>query len=150
MGHIRLANRNHETLIHLLSDGDAHLEWVVTIAFYKALHVVEAVFDAEMQKHSMSHNDRNQTLRVNRFKAVHKPYSKLYRASRIARYLEDDSGGRFASFADYMDAETVRDKVIMKELRSVEQNCLQFLGDEAKRELIKIDQSMLPDRVDDE
>lgn len=39
--HIELANRNHEALRVLLAADDDHPEWVATIAFYKALQILE-------------------------------------------------------------------------------------------------------------
>ena len=40
--HIGVANDNHATLEYLLKEPDNHLAWIGTVAFYKALHVVEA------------------------------------------------------------------------------------------------------------
>ena len=44
--HLTAAKRNQATIDYLLA-GDEHLPWVVTVAFYKALHLVEAVFAAD-------------------------------------------------------------------------------------------------------
>jgi hypothetical protein len=42
--HLALANRNQAALDHLLSDTARCSEWVAVVAFYKSLHVAEAVF----------------------------------------------------------------------------------------------------------
>ena len=34
--HVALANRNHDTLYHLLKDPEKYSEWIATVAFYKA------------------------------------------------------------------------------------------------------------------
>ena len=41
--HVRAALNNQATIDYLLAGGVVHAPWVVTVAFYKALHVVEAV-----------------------------------------------------------------------------------------------------------
>jgi hypothetical protein len=42
--HAAIARRNHDVLNLLLPKCDDHPEWIVTIAFYKAVHLAEAVF----------------------------------------------------------------------------------------------------------
>lgn len=49
--HIELASRNHRTLLYLLEKHDDPPEWVTTVAFYKAVQVVEAVFAARSRFH---------------------------------------------------------------------------------------------------
>jgi hypothetical protein len=45
--HIALANRNQATLEYLLLDAPRCSEWIAAVAFYKSLHVVEAIFARE-------------------------------------------------------------------------------------------------------
>ncbi len=63
LDHIRLANHNHDLMLHLLQSGRFG-DWATTAAFYKAVHIVEAVFAADMGKHSTSHVDRELTLKI--------------------------------------------------------------------------------------
>ena len=42
--HIALANRDQATLEYLLLDPPKCSEWIAAVAFYKSLHVVEAIF----------------------------------------------------------------------------------------------------------
>jgi hypothetical protein len=122
--HIRLANRNHELLLKLLADG-GFPDWAVTVAFYKAVHVVEAAF-ASLKVHSASHTAREEMLKRPRFKGLWKDYSHLLTASRIARYLSSSGAGEFHSFSDYLDLEGVK-KLVRKRLYGVEQGTLAFL-----------------------
>lgn len=45
--HIASANRTQKTIEHLLADVATHSPWIATAAFYKALHIVEAVLVKE-------------------------------------------------------------------------------------------------------
>ena len=45
--HISLANHNHGLLLHLLAHG-GYPDWAATVGFYKAVHIVEAVFATEV------------------------------------------------------------------------------------------------------
>ena len=134
--HIAIANRNHATLLYLLDDSDTHLEWVVTVAFYKAVHVAEAVFDTCGGGHSTSHENRLTALKQ-RFGGIFVPFKHLYNASRVARYLVDLNGNGFRSFSDFMDKATVR-TLIRKKLHLMEQQSILLLDDATKKSLIKI------------
>ena len=139
--HISLANRNHAFLLHLLEDG-SYLDWAATVAFYKAVHVVEAVIAHDLHTSSMSHNAREQILKTPRFKQIYKNYAHLYTASRIARYLEDRGTGKFSTFADYMNADDVN-LLVRKRLYGVEHHALGFLSDVSRAALTKIDPSKI-------
>lgn len=139
--HIRLANRNHEVLTVLLGEG-RFLDWAATVAFYKAVHVVEAVFANDLHSHSPSHVERERTLKIARYKGIFTNYGHLLTASRVARYLEASGPGRFKTFADYMDDAKVR-HVIRKRLYGVEQNALRFVSAQSASELKKIDPSKI-------
>jgi len=137
--HIEIANRNHTTLQYLLNDSDTHLEWVVTVAFYKAVHIAEAVFHTCGGGHSTSHENRLCSLK-SRFGGIFVPFKHLYNASRVARYLVDLDGKGFRSFTDFMDKETVH-TLIRKKLHAVEQQSILHLDDTTKKALVKIDPS---------
>jgi hypothetical protein len=143
--HITLANRNHDMLIHLLGHLDKYPEWVTTVAFYKAVHVVEALFANDLRQHSMSHTDREKRLKHPKFQAIFKNYKPLLDASRIARYLSGPKSGGYCRFSDYLDADGVANKLVKKRLYGVEQNALRYLGEDAKSTLKKIE----PVAIDD-
>lgn len=101
--HVAVAKRNQATLDFLLG-GDDHLPWVVTVAFYKALHIVEAVFAADRHSpmpHTDDHKVRNRLLKTtNRYAQLWRMYRPLWDASLVARYLRvDDNSPSYTDFA---------------------------------------------------
>lgn len=60
-------------------------DWAVTAAFYKAVHLVEALFARDNRAPGGSHLKRNQVLKRH-YKHVWKQYQPLYNFSRQARY----------------------------------------------------------------
>lgn len=134
--HIAQANRNHAVLEVLLPRREEFPEWVVTVAFYKAVHVVEAAFAAALRGHSTSHQDRLQTLKMPRFHEIHKHFRPMYAASCVARYLQEPfSKQTYTVFSSYMPPDKILPKIIKGRLDPVEQNCLAFLSPESAREL---------------
>lgn len=73
--------------------------WVVTVSFYAALHLVEAKL-AEDGVHSSDHFARgNNVERFSRFRNIRSIYKTLYDKSRVARYdgtFMDKKKGKFA------------------------------------------------------
>lgn len=64
-----------------------YLDWVVTIIFYSAVHIVESVL-SETEDHSGSHVVRNGFVeRYVKLKPICDEYSTLYRQSKKARYM---------------------------------------------------------------
>ena len=61
-----------------------HADWIVTLAFYKALHAVDSYL-AELEIHPKGHLERNRHVQEC-LGSIHRAYSALYRASRRARY----------------------------------------------------------------
>ena len=49
--HLCLASRNHQVIQHLLSSKEFFSEWLTTIAFYEALHTVDALLAHDSDKH---------------------------------------------------------------------------------------------------
>ena len=83
--HEEQAQRNETFFQALDKTVSVNREWIVTAAFYVALHWVEAYFDNQYNFHPKSHDMRNTA--VMRFLSIANEYSKLHRASREARYL---------------------------------------------------------------
>lgn len=135
--HINLANHNHKLLVHLLENG-GFADWAATVAFYKAVHVVEAVFAADLHVDSTSHTNREETLKIAKFKEISKDYSHLLTASRIARYLSASGRGAYHTFTDFMDNDAVK-ALVKKRLYGIEQRALKFLTDQGKKSLTKVD-----------
>lgn len=143
--HITLANRNHEALAALLASPNDHPEWVTTIAFYKALQIVEAMFAFRGIAHSNGHQRRLDILRDNKngFQSIYKHYKRLIEASEIARYLSsrfdgDIRGAPFQTYNQYRSMENVKQKLLQDSLMNIEQHSRQFLSDQAKNLLIPV------------
>jgi putative flippase GtrA len=106
--HIAMANTNHCTLLYLLGQHANHPEWIATVAFYKALHLTEAVLHARWGMDSSNHNQRLETVKRMMGVKYHVNFHVLYQKSRIARYLQD-SGSRtnYSRFTDHLSADQV-------------------------------------------
>ena len=92
-----------------------HPEWVTTIAFYKALQIVEAVFSRDKDIiHRQSHETRLETLKQTRaYEKLYRHYRPLHAASVVARYLTAyRSGKAYEKFSDFMSAEQVKNEML--------------------------------------
>ena len=148
--HIELANRNHETLLYLVKEAESHPEWVATVAFYKAVQIIEAIFDVDSRGHSNGHDNRINSLKCPKYRELFRAYRPLYAASLVARYLEDTSARKFepgnppkkcySRFTDYMPADRVVHSLLKKRLDVIEQHAVQFLSDAGKASLKRIQQ----------
>jgi hypothetical protein len=138
--HIALANRNHDALCVLLAAKDKHPEWVATIAFYKALQIVEATFANKGIGHGHGHTKRLQLLqdKKNGYAALVKHYEALIEASEVARYLGGKTAPAFSQFSDYMSMADVKTDLLSKRLMNVETHARAFLSAQAKADLKKI------------
>lgn len=127
--HLVLAAHNQDTVDFLLTGGDRFPDWVVTVAFYKALHLVDAMLDRLEGKHGVDHRTRSTILRGNRrYLNVLKHYNALKEASVVARYLSARRGPRsYRTFADYCPPQRVKSEYVdgrLKELqKSIDRLC---------------------------
>jgi hypothetical protein len=129
--HLDLACRNQELINHLMKDVDRFPDWITTVAFYRALHLVEAVFATDPAiKHGGDHGSRLRHLKsIKKYNAIYKAYHPLWTASIVARYLEDkETGGQFSSFSKYLTVEQVKSTILNHYLRRVESSVEQLLG----------------------
>ncbi len=128
--HLAVAERNQQLIDHLLPDISRFGDWITVIAFYRALHLVEAVFFRNHpNKHGHNHESRENMLkRTPRYKHIYKHYRTLWAASTVARYLEDRSSGTtYASFADYLSPADVQGLILNHYLKQVEKSAAAFL-----------------------
>lgn len=110
-------------------------QWVVTVAFYKALHIVEAVFIADKKspiKHADDHSQRNDVLkRHNRYQHLWKHYRPLWNDSLIARYLQGNKEvDTYCGFADYMSLSEVEKKHLDHHLVQIVHTARTLLDDQ--------------------
>lgn len=128
--HIRAANRNQMTIDHLCGNLESHSAWIATVAFYKALHLVEAAFASDQDvRHTTDHGSRNQVLKTTqKYKNIWKHYRPLSSAAQIARYL-CGNGRDYKSFDDYLSANEVCNEILFHRLKQVENSVKQLLGE---------------------
>ena len=115
--HSTLAARNAKALEYIKARIDDFPEWVVTIAFYEALHSIEAAMacDPTIQR-SISHKERNSLIRQDSgYKSVWRSYKSLYDTSCIARYMDDGE----INFSTYMSRAEIENTVIGEWLHHV-------------------------------
>lgn len=129
--HLAVADRNQGAIELLLAADDTFPEWIAVIAFYKALHLVEAVL-AKLRpvRHSPNHEVRDLTLKSdNRLKQIYKMFRPLKSAASVARCLADNlTGIEYGSFADYMTFDEVRDTLLGHYLKSLEASARKLLS----------------------
>lgn len=133
---IALANRDQAALDRLV-DSEGHAEWIATIAFYKALHIVDAIFEHNDIGRPDGHNYRLTELkRGRRFLPIYQHYRPLWNASSIARYLYDrETRAQYASFAQFMPADKVAERLIRGRLFPIETCARSWLSPEAYSQL---------------
>ena len=126
--HIAAANLNQKTLAHLCQDVSIHGPWVAVVAFYKALHIVEAVFANDPDiRHCTDHGSREMALkRKTKYEHINRQYAPLSRAATIARYLHH-SGKDYHSFFDYLDASKIESELLHYRLHELEKSAAKFL-----------------------
>jgi len=130
--HLAAALENQKVIDFLCNKIDDHPGWVVTVAFYKALHVVEAMFaeGPSMPGHTDDHKTRNAILKDKRFSHIWKNYRPLWTASLIARYLRENTNSpTYDIFSSYMPPAIVKNLVLGHYLKQVEKSAGNLMGD---------------------
>ena len=139
-GHEEAATRNQKVLDCLLENYDhspddfAH--WVIAVAFYKALHLVEGIFSQEPQPfHSKDHQERNRRLKdVKKYEHLWRHYRPLFEASMVARYLvAPNSGTAQLDLNAYLSGASIRGKFVNHYLRQIENTFATVKADYKKK-----------------
>jgi len=127
--HVELVRQNTSLLDGMLIPAvQQHPDWVVTVAFYTALHMVEAMlFDDFPDKHTSHHSERHNVLQGARYSHIWYDYRPLYAQSRLARYLQTAAGKDIASFASYSRPNTIVPNFIDGHLAKVRQETEQVI-----------------------
>lgn len=134
--HIALANRNQAAIEHLLLDAGKCWGWVAVVAFYKSLHVVDAVFARESTPcHLHNHHARLDRLKATRaYSLLFQHYRAMWSAALVARNLahEAEPPGKgektYACFDDYLPVAEIRSKPLDRYLFGFEHIAVQLLG----------------------
>jgi hypothetical protein len=104
-------------------------DWVTTVAFYKAVHLVEAVFDHDHLGHSGDHRQRAVFLKSKpRYQMLFQNYRPLKSASEIARYLRDGGGKHYKGFDDYLGPAEVQSEILDHHLFQLERSARKLLA----------------------
>lgn len=124
--HLKLVNRNHELLRYLLPKLEEFPDWVATVAFYKAVHLVESVFITDPNiRHADCHESRNLALKKYRkYEHVYRHFRILYTMSLKARYM--DSG--VTCFSDHCPPAMIKAELLKNDLHQIEQSCIRLAG----------------------
>jgi hypothetical protein len=134
--HIALANRHQAVLAYLLKDLATCSEWAAVVAFYKSLHVVEAIFARNPGVgHVHTHHARLERIkREKQYQPFYPSFRALWSASIVARYLESPrpapgagTGKQFARFEDYLPVADLRPKLLDLYLVAFESMAVQML-----------------------
>ena len=120
--HLSLANHNQDLLDKLVAEIKEFPDWVATVAFYKALHVVEAAFACENPvRHGTDHPTRERILKSEKkYEHIYRHYRVLYAASMVARYMQDNQ----TDFTSYLEPQAVIDTLLRHRLHEVEKSAL--------------------------
>ena len=127
--HLKIAERNSNTILYLTEQQNDHSEWITVIAFYRALHLVEALFSQNPKiEHCHTHQAREQRLKtVKRYNHIYKHYRPLYSASPVARYLEDNRRNTFTTFSEYLSPERIISEIVGHRLLQIEKSVFKLL-----------------------
>ncbi len=125
--HLAIARRNERTLTYLLKDPRHHSEWIATVAFYTALHYVEAVFYCDMERtHGHNHETRDHLLKSDRrYQNIYRHYRPLWEASVVARYMELQGETRL--FSEYLPPDQVEAQLVDHRLHQLKRSAKKFL-----------------------
>jgi len=130
--HIDKAEHNRKFLETICQYVERFADWVAVVAFYSALHYVEALFfrfQPSGQKHGTSHEMRERLLKSQRrFKKVARHYWHLWQAATIARYLQNGKGQLYTTFTDYMSPDNVVDRLIKHHFRRLRESVGKLLS----------------------
>lgn len=140
--HVALANKNHAALMYLLERDGEFSEWVTVVAFYKAVHLVDAALVNKLGRSGHGHADRLDRVKRLGDEHLHKHFRILWSASSIARYLFDGTGEsekkEYSSFSDYLPPDDVKKKIVDKRLYGVEYCAVGLLSDAGKDTLVRL------------
>jgi len=127
--HIELANRNQAVIDYLLLNPSVCAETIAVISFYKALHVMEAIFCFREQKHCFGHVEREKYIKNHKVYSQYWPfYRVLSTSSYVARYLADNTTSQgYTRFSDYLPLDQVKAMLLDRYLARLERLAVTML-----------------------
>ena len=139
--HITKAIHNIQT-ISLLAKDLTKKDWIVTVAFYSALHIVDTVLfhtQKGYQQHGQSHDKRESIIKSDsRFQKIWDCYRPLLNQSIIARYLQgyETPPDKAVDFDKVMPNEKLI-LFIKEKLGGLINSAIKFIPDEKKCQELK-------------
>lgn len=129
--HFEKSKENLITLKQLSSHKESK-DWFITIAFYSALHLVEAMLSLQNRLksntlHCFSHTIRKDVLSA-AYPKIWKKYRPLYDASLAARYIQRDDLQKDAFYS----LDTIINTLIKQYYSSVLKQVKTIVGDNSK------------------
>jgi len=87
LAHRQQADHNRAATDYLRLAGDEHLDWVATVTFYTALHIIDQALAHRVRLHPANHRERRLAIqRDPMLRPVFSDYAELEHQSRRARY----------------------------------------------------------------
>lgn len=126
--HLKTAIDNRIVAVSMLENETKSLAWATTIAFYSALHLVEAALALD-GRHCENHKLRNEHLkRTKKLQQIWRHYKPLYDHSLKARYLMTDGDSAENLVVAYLGNNGVREQILGHHLRQIEKSVAKMLG----------------------
>lgn len=135
--HLEAFRKHIVVLDYLRRDVQLCSEWIAVVAFYAAVHLVEAIF-AKSDFHSSDHRTRLGRLKSDKkYKCLFHPFRHLKTASEIARYLGVGGGDSqaYQCFSDYMTPQDVESTLVKGHLATICRESKKFLSGESIPEI---------------
>lgn len=115
--------RHQEKWLHnrafLPSIDETNSDWIVTVAFYAALHCFEVLSALDKNSPHHSHTERLKRLKTtNRYLGIHKHFHPLWVASAAVRYDANSSS--------WIPAETAKETFVGHHLHQIERSVLKL------------------------
>jgi len=96
--HKQQVAHNQQVMAYLQQAGDIYLDWVVTLTFYTALHLVDQVLAQTVNLHPRNHRQRHAAMSQQPDLApIYRDYWELEHQSRRSRY----EGARFTTYSGF-------------------------------------------------
>jgi hypothetical protein len=85
--HLAQASHNKDLIVYLTAANPGFPDWVITVAFYSAIHLLEAFLAKQLGYHSKSHVTRDSALsKFSQLKPIYVDYSELKNTCWASRY----------------------------------------------------------------
>ena len=110
----------------------------MTVSFYAALHVADALFASDRVDRVQWHGGRNDVLhRTNRYQAIRRAYLPLYDLSKRVRYLADP--------AAWVTIDQVEQQIVKRYIYPTERSAFHLMGRPVPAGDVIVPQSAPPD-----